>query len=356
MSKRKHRRESSARRDADITGTWHVEPSEATWMLERLLRARLPQLSWAQARKLVAGRRVLINGNLCLENQRRVQSGDVIKVVLHSLPPLPTAADVELVFLDEHLVVVDKPPGITSVRHPHERRERGRRQQFQKTLDELVPEVISRLERPAQGPPSTRRRYGTKSFPSRPRVYPVHRLDRDTSGLMVFARTSAAAERLTEQFRLHSTRRAYQAIVHGRIQAQRIETQLVRDRGDGRRGSVAEEGVGKRSITHVRPLRRLGPVTLVECRLETGRTHQIRIHLSEAGHPLCGDNKYPGSAESRRLDELLRPPRLALHAVHLGFMHPITGRVLKFQSSLPPDLQQFIRRLSSQPPGSNTDG
>ncbi|HMP78363.1 MAG TPA: RluA family pseudouridine synthase [Pirellulaceae bacterium] len=328
-----------------VAGTWHVEKAQSGWMLERILRHHLPDLSWARVRQMISKRRALINGNLCLDAKRAVRTGDVVKVVPQSLSPLPTADNVELVFVDQHVVVVNKPPGMTSVRHPHERGGRGARKQHQKTLDELLPEIIARLE---HTPQRSRRRYASENWNRPSRFYAVHRLDRDTSGLMVFARTLQAAEGLTEQFRLHTTRRAYQAVVHGRIKAQRIETRLVRDRGDGRRGSTEQDSQGKLAVTHVRPLRRLGPVTLVECRLETGRTHQIRIHLSELGHPLCGDNKYPGSNDCRKIDESLRPPRLALHAVYLRFMHPVTGQVLSFNVPLPRDLQQFVKRLESK--------
>lgn len=324
-------------------GTWHVAPTERGLLLQNLIRAKRPEWSWGQVRKLIAGRRITVDGNLCLDGQRKLREDEVVKVLAQSLPPLPTADDVELVYLDDQVVVVNKPTGITSVRHPHERRA-GRRQ-FQKTLDELVPQVIARLERPARGR-GGRRDSARGNEPGR-RVYAVHRLDRETSGLMVFARTPQAADRLTEQFRLHTTRRAYQAVVYGAVRAQRIETQLVRDRGDGRRGSADREDIGKRAVTRVRPIRRLGAMTLVECRLETGRTHQIRIHLSERGHPLCGDEKYPGPREAKAACDAARPPRLALHAVHLGFMHPQSNRLLKFDSPLPRDLQQFVDRLAS---------
>ena len=120
----------------------------------------------------------------------------------------------------------------------------------------------------------------------------MHRLDRDTSGLLVFARTAEAQQHLEHQFRTHSTRRRYLAVVRGAVESQTIESRLVRDRGDGRRGSTTLPNVGRRAVTHVRAVERLGDYTLIECRLETGRTHQIRIHLSELGHPLCGDKVY----------------------------------------------------------------
>src|SRR5207253_9595288 len=131
------------------------------------------------------------------------------------------------------------------------------------------------------------------------RLLPVHSLDRDTSGLAVFARTQAAARHLGKQFREHTVERVYLALVRGRAEDRRIESCFVRDRGDGRRGSAVRQGEGEkgrkgegekgtRAVTDVRVVEQLGEYTLVECRLETGRTHQVRIHLGEAGWPVCG--------------------------------------------------------------------
>ena len=182
-------------------------------------------------------------------------------------------------YLDSHIVVVEKPAGMTTTRHQEERDWPARRKQLQPTLDELLPAVIARMEgRRAKGVP--------------PPIRPVHRLDRETSGLLVFARSVKAERNLGEQFRRHTTRRKYLAVALGSVPEQRISSRLVRDRGDGRRGSTTEPGVGKLAVTHVRPLEQIGPYTLIECRLETGRTHQIRIHLAEQGHPLCGDRVY----------------------------------------------------------------
>src|SRR5262249_24736641 len=153
----------------------------------------------------------------------------------------------------------------------------------------------------------------TKGVP--PPARAVHRLDRETSGLMVFARTHAAERILAQQFREHATHRRYLAIVQGRVEAQTIRTRLLRDRGDGRRGSTNLPNVGKEAITHVKPLEYLplprgqgrgegAAYTLIQCKLETGRTHQIRIHLSEQGHPVCGEKVYcpklPGRGEGVR--------------------------------------------------------
>ena len=135
------------------------------------------------------------------------------------------------------------------------------------------------------------------------------------------------------------------AIVEGAVTARTIESRLVRDRGDGRRGSTNLPDVGKTAVTHVRPLERLGDYTLIECELETGRTHQIRIHLAENGHPLCGDKVYRQPLFRAAKPDRSGAPRLALCAVELGFVHPITGETMHFEMPLSPDLAELVDRL-----------
>jgi 23S rRNA pseudouridine1911/1915/1917 synthase len=162
---------------------------------------------------------------------------------------------------------------------------------------------------------------------------------------MVFARTAQAEKHLGQQFRLHSIRRRYLAVVRGAVATQTIESRLVRDRGDGRRGSTPLPNAGKTAITHVRPVERLGDYTLIECRLETGRTHQIRIHLAENGHPLCGEKVYNQPLFRPAEPDRSGAPRLALCAVELGFVHPITGEAMHFEMPLSADLAEFVARL-----------
>ena len=162
---------------------------------------------------------------------------------------------------------------------------------------------------------------------------------------MVFARTPEAERNLVQQFRKHTIHRAYLAIVQGDVTAATIETQLIRDRGDGRRGSTSNPQLGQRAVTHVRPLQQLHGYTLVECRLETGRTHQIRIHLSEQGHLLCGEKVYDKPLRGPKVPDDSGTPRLALHAAELGFQHPVTGQNLHFRTPLPEDLAEFLQRL-----------
>ena len=178
-----------------------------------------------------------------------------------------------------------------------------------------------------------------------PRLRVVHRLDKETSGLVVFARTVAAERGLGKQFHAHTVIRRYLAVVSGFVPPQRIATRFVRDRGDGRRGSTADPDEGREAITHVDVVERLPGYTLLACRLETGRTHQIRIHLAELGHPVCGDKVYHRLADGRELPDRSQAPRLALYAVELGFLHPMTHKELHWEMPLPPDLEAFLDRL-----------
>jgi 23S rRNA pseudouridine1911/1915/1917 synthase len=273
---------------------------------------------------------------VCLDPARRLKTDDVIKIAAHSAARPPQTEDVKIRFLDGHVVVIEKPAGITTVRHPEEDEWPDRRKQLQPTLDELLPRVVARYEK--------------KPLPKGkvPRIRPVHRLDRDTSGLMVFARTVEAERHLGKQFKRHTIHRRYLAIILGHLAAQTIDTYLVRDRGDKRRGSTTLPGVGKRAVTHVRPIEDLGRYSLVECRLETGRTHQIRIHLAELGHPLCGEKVYNQPLFKPPIVDQSGAPRVALHAAELGFEHPISGEELRFEMKLPADLQTFVTRLRQQ--------
>jgi 23S rRNA pseudouridine1911/1915/1917 synthase len=165
---------------------------------------------------------------------------------------------------------------------------------------------------------------------------------------MVFARTPEAERRLIRMFANHAVTRAYVAVVHGHVEAQTIETWLVRDRGDGIRGSsnLGESAEGaQRAVTHIRPLEHLHEYTILECRLETGRTHQIRIHLSEIGHMLCGEKTYTHSPGGRPREDTSRAPRHALHAAEIAFTHPLTGQPLRFRAPLPRDLKEWLLKL-----------
>ena len=321
----------------------HVAAADRGQTLAAFLRAHTPGASWSRVQKLVRSRHVLVHGNVCTDAARRLKEGEVVKVLEVAAAPLPRADDVKIVYVDDDVVVVDKPTGLTTTRHHEELSWPAKRRQMQPTLEELVPEAIGR-HLAARG--AGRPRPGAKSAPRRrvPPVRAVHRIDRETSGLVVFARNVPAGRILAEQFRLHTTHRRYLALVVGRMGRGTIRSHLLRDRGDGRRGSVEGEE-GKLAVTHVAPVEHFGDAyTLMECRLETGRTHQIRIHMAESGHPLCGERVYAAPRRDGPRDES-RAPRVMLHAAELGFVHPVSGEELRFTSPLPADIKQVLASL-----------
>jgi len=177
----------------------------------------------------------------------------------------------------------------------------------------------------------------------------VHRLDRDTSGLIALTRTADAKRTLAAQFREHDIDRIYHAIAHGAVHEEHIETDLLLDRGDGLRGSHGHYRKAKgppppdsrHAVTYVKPLAALKGATLLECRLETGRQHQIRIHLAELGHPLVGERVYIRDYKAAPIEAA----RTMLHARTLGFAHPRTGKQMSFEREPPEDFKELVRRL-----------
>lgn len=266
-----------------------------------------------------------VNGQRCLDPASRV-APDAVIVIDQRAPkvrtgPLPEKA---VVFYDRDIVVVDKPVGMLSVAD-----EPGNKE----TIVDYTRALL--------------RRMGARGVDAPLGV--VHRLDKDTSGLMVFARTLHAKRTLALQFREHTIDRVYHAIAHGVVAATRVETSLLLDRGDGIRGSYGHfrrpkgdpPSGPKRSVTHIRPIASLKGATLVECRLETGRQHQIRIHLSELGHPLVGERVYIRDYAGPKI-EAMRP---LLHARMLGFLHPRTGERKLFEREPPEDFLATIEAL-----------
>jgi 23S rRNA pseudouridine1911/1915/1917 synthase len=280
--------------------------------------------SWARARDLCIQGRVTVDGERCVDPAARIAATAAV-IVNEGGPKLergPLAKDA-IVYSDRDLVVVDKPPGMLTVAD-----EAGNR-------DTLAEHTRLLLRRSGRGADTG--------------LGVVHRIDRDTSGLVVFTRTAEAKRALAAKFRAHDIERAYHAIAHGAVDAAEIESELVMDRGDGlrgSRGSFRRGGGGlsagaRRSVTHVRPIARLKGATLVECRLETGRQHQIRIHLSERGHPLVGERVYIRDYTGLRIEA----PRTMLHARTLGFAHPRSGEQLAFEREPPADFQAIVERL-----------
>src|SRR5262245_24940322 len=310
-----------------------VTATQASQTLAAVLRSLRPGESWTQVRALATARRVAVGGSLCMDPARRLKEGEGVEVLAKPAPVVrgERPDDVVLRHLDDDVVVAEKASGISTVRHPAERQWKDKRRELVPTLDDITQQAIAdRLE--------------TKKH-QLPRLRIVHRLDKETSGLVVFARSVRAERDLGHQFKAHTVIRRYLAIVPGHVKPQTFSTWLVRDRGDGRRGSVPEEAGGKHAVTHVDVIERFPKHTALVCQLETGRTHQIRIHLAEAGHPVCGETVYNRRPDGTAIPDDSGGPRLALHAAELGFVHPESGKELFWQMPPPPDLQRFMERL-----------
>lgn len=308
---------------------------EAEHTLAKVLRSRLHehQPSWNDVRALIENRRVKIGESVCTDPARRVHEGEIIELLGHAAtkPRNSTADTLVIRHLDDHLVVVEKPSGISSVRHPAELQWNDKRRQLDPTLQDVTQWAIAKkLNRSAHSLPPLRI---------------VQRLDKETSGLLVFVRSVLAERELGLQFRKHTVVRRYLAIAPGVWIARTIRSTLIRDRGDGRRGSTHQpDRTGKEAITHIAIEERLPKHTLLSCRLETGRTHQIRIHAAEAGYPICGEKVYTKSAGGVELP-LTAAPRLMLHAIELGFEHPVTREAMQWTMQPPPDFQKFLEQM-----------
>jgi len=277
--------------------------------------ARTFGLSRRAARDAVRAGRVDVSGRTVDEPGTDVEPET--KVELHASRPARRRVRARLSVLHEDgdVIIVDKPAGLLTV--PTEAREK----------DTLWSRVLFYLQH----------RYG-----GRPYAGIVHRLDKDTSGAVVFARNRAALHFLQERFREHAIDREYVVIAAGAVPDQgSYDADLVRE--PGLRRSVARPGQqGRRAVTHYRTLEKLPDASLVAARLETGRTHQIRVHFSAAGHPVLGDRVYgPRDAEHEA-------PRQMLHARTLGFPHPVTGRRVTAESPLPEDFSATLETLRSQ--------
>jgi 23S rRNA pseudouridine1911/1915/1917 synthase len=317
-----------------------VPPEFVGKTLAAALRKLAGNLSWSDARRLIHKRFVRVNSTYCLDDTRRLKINDRIELLPHSTRA-PQKHDVPIVHRDEHLVIVEKPPGLQTLRRTEEQHWDLKRKSMQPALIELLPPLLSPRSGEPKGPPS--------ALPAQtPRLFPVHRLDRDTSGLMLFALTHPAQQRLIHMFSKHQVHRTYLAVVNGLLTEPRtIQSTLTRNRGDGLRGSYT---TGQLAITHVKPLKPIAArYTLIECQLETGRTHQIRIHLAEIGHMLCGEKLYTRPCPGEPLvHDTSNAPRHALHSTNLKFTHPMTNEELHFTSPLPPDLTTWLAKLEGK--------
>lgn len=314
---------------------------QAGLTISALVRELEPGTSWSQARDLCRSGRVRVDGQTETDPARRLAGGERVQVRRSGPVVRPDSAE-SVVHLDPDIVVVHKPAGILTV--PFEREDRD-------TLLALTRVAIRRIES-ARGD-----RKGAPNPVLNPTLRAVQRLDKDTSGLVVFARNVNAQRHLQEQLSAHTVTRSYRAIAHGQVEDGIHESLFVSDRGDGLRGSwgVGRWGRGarggapppaaKEAVTRVRVLERLRGATLVACDLETGRQHQIRIHLSEAGHPLVGEMVYIRDYVRDYREKPIPAPRPMLHAAVLGFLHPRGDRPVRFEDPLPADFVQVLESL-----------
>jgi 23S rRNA pseudouridine1911/1915/1917 synthase len=288
--------------------TFEVAADDDGLRLDQVIPRHVAGLSRRKARAVIDLGGVFVDKTRVKVAGRLVRPGQVIEVNVggalerakeREAGEGAPALEPRIVHVDEHVIVIDKPAGLVTAPTPES--DRG------DVLDQL------------------KRRFGE--------VYLVHRLDLPTSGLLVFARTRDANYKLGELFKVHAVEREYRAVAVGAVAAQTIDRDIAR----------------RRAVTHVEPVESLVNATLVAARLETGRTHQIRVHLAGVGHPVVGDRTHGGEVERAFLP---RPPRLALHAIVLGFAHPATGERVRWESPLPDELASWIDRL--RPPRTST--
>ena len=310
-----------------------VGAAEAGRRLDRWLAARLPDLSRMRIKALVAGGCVTVDG-AARKAAHRLKAGERVDVVVAPPAPEEMAAEaipLTIAFEDAHVLVVDKPAGM--VTHPGAGQPSG-------TLAAAALAHAPEIE--------------GVGGPRRPGI--VHRLDKGTSGLIVLAKSRQAYDSLTAQLQRRTMSRRYLCLVHGAIARREgmIDAPIARDPRSRVRMAVARAGTGKRAVTRFRVLERFPACTYLECRLETGRTHQIRVHLASLGHPLVGDATY-GAKRGRQRDTL--PAELveglggvALHAAGLSFLHPATGETIDLSSPLPNRISSLLSHLSSLDP------
>jgi 23S rRNA pseudouridine1911/1915/1917 synthase len=302
-----------------------IAPVADGWRLDRALADAVPTLSRERLKVLINAGQVSQGDALVRDPSRKSRGGERFSVAVPAPAPAHNEAqDIPLVvaYEDEHLIVVDKPAGL--VVHP--------------AAGNLDGTLVNALLHHCGGSLS-----GIGGV-ARPGI--VHRIDKDTSGLMVAAKTDRAHEGLAKQFAAHSIDRRYHAIVGGRPipPAGSVDAPLARSPQN--RKKVAIVAGGKRAVTHYRTLHPLREAAMVECRLETGRTHQVRVHMASLGHSLLGDPVYGRTKQAHKgVLDTLNFRRQALHATRLGFVHPVSTATMAFDSPMPADMQELFRRL-----------
>ncbi|MBB4097216.1 RluA family pseudouridine synthase [Sphingomonas kyeonggiensis] len=295
------------------------------WRLDRALADAVPTMSRERLKVLISSGAVIGPQGLVRDPAKKALGGGLYSVEVPDPKPAHNEAQeipLEIVYEDEHLIVIDKQAGL--VVHP--------------AAGNLDGTLVNALLHHCQGSLSG---IGGEA---RPGI--VHRIDKDTSGLMVAAKHDRAHVGLAAQFKAHSIDRRYKAIVSGKPRTVQGVVDAPLARSPHNRKKVAIVNNGKRAVTHWRVLRELRDAALVECKLETGRTHQVRVHMASLGHPLIGDPVYGSTRKAHReLLETLNFRRQALHAAHLGFIHPINNLALAFESEMPADMQELFDNL-----------
>lgn len=293
---------------------------------------------------------VRVNG-ISVKPNHKVKASDVVTIEyskpIRTFELVPEPMDLDVLFEDEHVLVINKPAGL--VVHPGNGNYTG-------TLVHGVAHHL--LQQQVKLPPDTSSPDYANDLTADviPRPGLVHRLDKDTTGVMVLGKTEEAMSSLSHQFFERSVERRYVALAWGDLELDgTIEGHIGRDRRNRTVQAVYPDGEeGKHAVTHYHVLERLGPVTLLECKLETGRTHQIRVHLEHKGHPLFGDVAYGGNRPVKGVrggkyqaflhNCFVRLPRQALHAKTLGFQHPITEKWMEFETALPDDMREVMEK------------
>jgi 23S rRNA pseudouridine1911/1915/1917 synthase len=311
---------------APHTSHLRVTGEDAGERLDRYLVAQLPELSRTRIQELISEERVLVAGHPARASHR-VAEGESVQIEVLSRPPLAAEAEdipIELLYEDEDIVVVNKPAGM--IVHSGAGQSRGT----------LVNALLHRLGT-----------LSTTAGPSRPGI--VHRLDRGTSGTLVVARNDAAHRSLSEQFGAREVEKVYVTLVHGRMTEDSGSITLPVARDLLRRTRMTtKRREGREARTDWRVIARVGQFTLLEIQLHTGRTHQIRVHLSAVGHPVVGDAVYGAPREpivqGKKLSKLERP---FLHAARIGFMHPTSGKRVTFRAPLDPGLRTYLAEIAA---------
>ena len=304
-----------------------LAPAHAGWRIDRALADAVPTLSRERLKTLIRSGAVAAEGKAVRDPALKVRGEETLRIAVPEPTPAHNIAQdipLTIVFEDEHLLVVDKPAGL--VVHP--------------AAGNLDGTLVNALLHHCGGSLS-----GIGGV-ARPGI--VHRIDKDTSGLLVVAKTDVAHEGLAKQFAAHSIDRRYLAIVSGVPKASEgtVDAPLARSATNRKKIAIVEGKRGKRAVTHWRRLNVLNDAALVECRLETGRTHQVRVHMASIGHPLLGDPVYGRSGKTNgKILKELQFHRQALHAAELGFAHPVTKNRLSFSSPKPPDMQELFNAL-----------